>query len=247
MTFRSLYRFKPLFKKFLTVRENIQNRKKLLKFKKEKWKLLKIRYGKKLKFFKKYKAIDQSRYSVSKFARKGNSYKKRYRNTLQAVKSFKLFYGDFLKKQLKKKISVTLKNQKKNKNIELFVQFLKQFESRLDVTLVRSKFCSTIRLARQIIKHGKIKVNNVTVKSKNYGLKPGDFIKIRSVFKDQLDKICKDMAIEENLWPHPPKHLYINYKTFQIIFGTISQNDFSIFFSTNLKLEKVLLNYYKKQ
>lgn len=240
-----LTRFKPLFKKFITVRKNIQNKKKLLNFRKKKWIFLKSKYEKKLRFFKKYKAIAQNKYSVIKFARKNNSYKKRYRNTFQAVKSFKLFYGNFLKKQLKKKIASVLKNQKKSK-ADLFLSFITPFENRLDVVLFRAYFCSTIRFSQQLIKHGKVEVNKNIIKNKAHQLNPGDLIEIRNCFKYQLNNICKDKALEINNWPHPPKYLHINYKTFQIIFGTINHNDISILFNFNLKLEKILLNYKNK-
>lgn len=242
---RKLYRFKPFFKKFCFLRTNIHNKQKLLKFKKQKWKVLKTQYEKKLRFFRKYKAIAQTSYVTPKFAKKNNSYKKRYRNTHNAVKSFKVFYGNLRKKQIKNKIAQTLKNQKKLKSEKLFLSFLKHFERRLDVVLVRASFCSTIRFAQQIIKHKKVKVNNYVIRNKAYLLNPGDHIKIRNCFKHQLNHICKDKAIQEYYWPHPPKYLYINYKTLQIIFGTISQHDPSLLFNVNLKLEKILLNFLK--
>ncbi len=247
--YRTLTKYKPLFKKFLAVRNNIQNKKKLLKLKKKKWEILKNQYEKKLRFFKKFKGFNQNGYSVIKFPKKGNSYKKRYRNTMTAVKIFKLFYGNFLKKQLKVKINSTFKIHKKNKNIKVLTTFLKQFESRLDIVLYRSKICPTLRLAQHIIRHGKIKVNKITTKSKAYFLKPGDLIEIKTCFKPQLIEFLKDRALEDKehgSWPHPPKYLFIDYESLQIIFGTINTQNFSLLFTKNLKIEKILLNFYKK-
>ena len=55
MLFIKKKRFKPLYKKFIKSRENVQNRKKLFKFKRNKWQLLIKHYKKSLKRYKKFK------------------------------------------------------------------------------------------------------------------------------------------------------------------------------------------------
>ena len=114
MSFRKKNRFRPVFKQFVRLRENVQNRPKLLKFKKKKWKLFLKFYLNKLKNFKKFKPLDHSKYFVTKYGTRGVGYNKRFRDTLHAGKRLRLFYGDLLKKYFKKKIKTTLKNKKSN-------------------------------------------------------------------------------------------------------------------------------------
>ena len=58
-------KFKPLYKKFVQLRENSQNRKKVLNFKKKKWTKFILFYKRKLKWYKKFKPQNQNRYLVS--------------------------------------------------------------------------------------------------------------------------------------------------------------------------------------
>ena len=125
--------------------------------------------------------------------------------------------------------------------------FIAKIESRLDVVLYRSKFCWSINIARQIIKHGKVKVNNRIIKSKFYILKPGDFISIKKSMFFKLDRINKQLGWKKNTWPHTPRHLFLNYKTLQIIFNNPNNENFASSLTFNLKLEKILLNYLKTQ
>lgn len=240
-------REKPRYKKILRARENVLNKKKILELKKKKWKIFQFHYTKKLKFFKVYKALDQKRYTVARKAKKGVSYSKRYRDTLNAIRNFKLFYGSYKKHYFKKIITQILKKHKRIKNCNLNILFLSKIESRLDVVLFRSKFCGSILLARQIIKHKKIKVNNQIVKSKSFLLKPGDIINVDKCMFLKLKNILKQNKKKNPTWPPTPRHLYINYKTLQIIFGNPMNENFSSSLTFNLKLEKVLLNYIKTQ
>ena len=112
-------RFKPLYKKFIKARENVQNRKKLLKFKKKKWEILIKTYKRTLKRYKKFKPKTQNQYLVSKYPNRGTSFKKNYRNTLQTLKKFKLFCGDSRKNVIKKKINKIIK-----KKIKIEMYFL---------------------------------------------------------------------------------------------------------------------------
>ena len=70
MIFKNKNRFKPLYKQFIKLKENVQNREKLLKFKKQKWEKLIQTYKKKLKQYKKFKPKDQNCYLVSKYPNK---------------------------------------------------------------------------------------------------------------------------------------------------------------------------------
>jgi len=190
-----------------------------------------------LKRWKKIKPRDQTQYLVSRFPNRGSSYKKRYRNTLHEIKKLSLFYGGISKKTIKKLIKKTINI--KNKKINSL--FLELFESRLDTTLYRSKFCLSIKNARQLILHGKINVNNKIIKIKSYHLKSGDIISINFKCYPLIEENIRECKI----WPIPPKHLTINYKSMQIIFGTFKNINFSLNIFYRLNLEKVLNSSYQ--
>lgn len=239
-------RFKPIFKPFLKLRENVQNQKKLFKFqKKKKWKELIKHYKRKLRRYKKFTPIDQTKYLITKFPNKGTSYKKRYRDTLHSTKKLKLFYGGLPKRYFKNQIKKTSQNNYKlatklerNSNLQLLILL----ESRLDTVLYRSNFVFSIRTAKQLIVHGKIFVNNIRVKSKNFILKTGDLISVDKTCAHIINKNNWQRLKAKPLWPLPQNHLHINYKTMEIIFGDIMHQNLSTSFNFHLQLEKVILN-----
>lgn len=239
-------RFKPIFKKYIKLRENIQNRQKVLKFKKEKWTSFIKFYRNKLKRRnRKFKALDQSKYFITKYGNRGTSYKKRFRDTLQAGKKLRIFYGDLLAKHLKKKVRIVLK--KKRSELRAFASLEKAlvntFEKRLDIILYRSKFAPSVRSAKQLILHGKVYVNNTKIKNKAYSLKKGDVV--------HLDLNCLNLyenyILTSMKWPIPPKHLIINYKTLQILFlDTATPLNLAHEFLFNLRLQKIVNNYFRQ-
>ena len=235
MIFTKKKRFKPSYKKFFNVRENVQNRQKLLKFKKKKWEKLIKNYKRRLKRYKKFKPKNQSQYLVFKYSNRGTSYKKRYKNTLQTIKKFRLFYGDLRKKTIKKYIgNILKKNLKDNK-----IAFIESFEKKLDTVLYRAKFCPSIKNSQQLIVHGKVLVNNKETRVSSYNLKTGDLISI----KPNSYKLIEENIRHAQIWPIPPKHLLINYKTMQIIVGNIKHTNLSLMFPFNLNLEKILTKF----
>lgn len=238
MIFTKKSRFKPLYKKFIKLRENVQNRKKVLKFRKQKWDQFIKFYKRKLKWYKKFRPQNQNRYLVSKYPNRYTSYTNRYKNTLQSYKAFSFLYGNLKKRSVKNKI-YTIKN-KKIKDINS--KFLELFERRLDVVLYRAKFCHSLRSAQQFIVHGKILVNSKPVKSKFYTLKTGDLISIDLKFL----KLVESNIWQSSTWPIPPKHLLINYKTMQIVFCNIEHTNLSTIFPFYLNLEKILVNFLKQ-
>lgn len=245
MIFKNKNRFKPIFKQLIKLRENVQNRQKLLKFKKKKWTSFLKFYGTKLKNFKKFKPIDHLKYFVTKYGTRGTSYNKRYRDTLQTGKRVRLFYGNILEKYFKRKIIKILNKKHPNSAnaTSLEIKFIELFENRLDIVLYRSKFTLTVKSARQLILHGKVYVNNIKVKSKAYILQNGDIIK--------LDLTCinfvENSIVNSLKWPIPSKHLVINYKTLQILFlGDVKSTNLANEFSFNLKLQKILVNYFRQ-
>jgi ribosomal protein S4 len=245
MSLKKKNRFKPVFKQLIKLHENIQNRQKILTFKKKKWKPFLKFYSNKLKAFRKFKPLDHSKYFVTKYGTRGVSYNKRFRDTLQSGKRLRLFYGGLLKKYFKKKINSTLSKKKfcSRNSSRIETIFLQSFESRLDVVLYRAKFAPTVRSARQLILHGKTYVNQRQVKSKAYILKRGDIV--------SLNLNCLNLYESHILgsikWKIPPKHLLINYKTLQILFlGGIESNNLALDFSFNLRLQKILVNYSRQ-
>lgn len=206
---------KPIYKKFLTLKTNVQYRKRLLsfKFKKQKWQTFisfLIRFYKRRK--KKFFIYDMNKDVLPRFS---NQFKKKYKTILQNKKKLNLFYGGLLKKQIKKNKFMLAKN--KNLYINKFnrnLAFIELFEKRLDVVLYRSHFVPTIIEARQLISHNHIKINKKVINKKSYILKPGDFISInKKLHKPILNNIYKS-----HFWPLPPKYLNVNYKTLEICF-----------------------------
>jgi ribosomal protein S4 len=242
MIFKKKNHFKPLYKQFLKLRTNVQNRTKVFKFRRKKWKIFTLIYKRKLRRYKKFKPQNQTQYVVSKFPHKWSSYKKQFKNTLVASKRFRVFYGNISKKLLKSKIRNLFR--KKTKTFTYFnLLFLKLFEQRLDTILYRSKFSQSFRNARQLIVHGKVFVNKKKIKSPSFVLNPGDLITIDTSYQYLVEKNLK----KAQTWPIPPKHLSINYKTLEIFFGTIPiKNYYLTDFLFNLELEKVIVNYYRQ-
>lgn len=153
-------------------------------------------------------------------------------------KRLNLLYGGLTKKLVKTSIKKTLNTKYKKINSV----FLKLFESRLDIVLHRAKFSQSVKEARQLILHGKIFVNGKLIKIKSYKLKTGDLINVEY----KSFKLIKSNLKKCFIWPAPPKHLTINYKTCQIIFGTFDDyNNISFSFFSHLNLEKIMMNYYQ--
>lgn len=241
MSSRTKNRFKPIFKQLIKLRENVQNRQKILKFKKKKWQTFLTFYNHKLKIYRKFKPLDHTKYFVTKHGTRGMSYKKRFRDTMQAGRKLRLFYGNLLKKYLKKKIRIALKRKQPKQRVEN--TFLNFFENRLDTVLYRAKFAPTIRSARQLILHGKVYVNHIQVKNKAYHLKSGDVVNLNL---NSLN-LYENHIINSVKWSIPPKHLLINYRTLQILFiNNLESTNLASEFSFNLRLQKIVVNYYKQ-
>ena len=240
--FKNKNRYRPLYKQFLKLRENVLEKKKILKFQRLKWKVFVAQYRKKLKRYRKFKPYDQTQYLVSKFPNRGTSYKKRFRNSLNASKKFRLFYGGLSKKYVKKQIKLLLKKNIEKKNSKNWnLLFLKKFENRLDNILYKSKFSLSLRNARQLILHDKVFVNNKSIRIPSYTVKQGDLIKINPKYSFLIEENLKSI----NLWTIPPKHLTINYKTLEIIVGNSNHLNSAVNFPFHLNLERIIVGYYR--
>lgn len=220
------YRHKPLYKKFIRLRANVQYRRRvfLLKFKKQKWQtLLSFLKKQQRRRKKKYKAYDLNRYVLPKYY---NPFKRRYKNVLLNKKKVGLFYGGILKKVFKKYKEKMLKEKKTSKYLSNNNQaILNLFEKRLDILLYRAHFTTSVRSARQLILHGHVRVNNKKVTTTSYNVVNGDIVSLDSKIQTLIYKnICSS-----HFWPLPPKYLQINYKTLEFCFMDKDKN-------TNLSL-----------
>jgi len=255
------HRYKPLYKQFVRLRKNVQNRRILrvkrrkpflnkpdytyntliIKFKKQKWKGFVSYLEKILKYRKRsFRMYNIKLYYIQRFS---NYFKKKYANKIQVKKSLSLFYGGLLKKYLKKQINTSLKkttHSKKNfGNINLFL--VKILESRLDTVLYRSFFTLSVRSARQLITHGHVFVNKKGVKTNSFILKKGDLVEVNPKYH----KLIYINIQRSFIWPIPPKYLLINFRTFQILFNeNIEGTNFSIHFPFWVDIN-TLIKYYR--
>lgn len=236
-------RHKPLYKKFISLRANIQYRRRLmlLKFKKQKWSRLNA-YLQRLqnRRKKKFRLYDLRKHYLPKFY---NPFKQKHKSILLNKKKISLFYGNFLEKYLKKQVSSVVENKKKilKNHANLNLVFLSLIEKRLDVIIYRSHFVLSIRSAQQLIIHKHVKVNSVVITDPSYTLSQGDIIDLNEKAWPQV----YSTIISSHIWPLPPKYLQINYKTLEILFnGGIEFYNMSTQFSfwPNIHL---LLRYYR--
>lgn len=214
MIHKKKYRYKPVYKKFVALKKNVQNRSKLLNFKKRKWQFLLAQLAKISKTRKNncyYKFYDQNVYVTPKY---NNFFSKNYKQNLLNKRSFNLFYGNLEEKYLKRNVlkSKAASNKVQNKiNSKLF--FKDALERRLDSTLLRSHFVLSIMNAKQLISHGHVFLNGETVSDASILVKKGDVI----TFSPKSHKLIKYFVLNSPFWPLPPKNYQISYKTFQII------------------------------
>ena len=231
-------RNKPFYKQFVKLRKNCQNRLKIFKFNKQKWKSFQFHSKRQLKFYKRFKLSDYKLESTSRFTSRGNSMQKRFKNLLHQKKLFILFYGGLKNKYLKRQINKINRSKKyKMSKFHNFKSYLLEFfESRLDTVLYRSKFCLSITSARQLIKHGHIIVNNSKIKTPSFILKTDDIIEI-SKTSIKSRQLVKESIDKSNFWPIPPKYLIVNYNTLQIIFLYKKEGNFLPKFTYHLNLQ----------
>lgn len=213
MLFSKKRRYKPLYKKFLRLKKNIQNRKKFLGFKKKKWQILRFSILKHEKNLDHLKFTDSTQYFLSNF---NTFFSNRFLYNLLNKQRLNLYYGVLRKKYLKKMVKEVLINSK-NTNKPISSLLVEKLERRLDVVLYHSHFAHSLRCAKQLISHQKVFVNKKVVKSNSYKLKKGDVI---TVDRTSFNFIVSNV-LNSDLWPLPPKYLCVNYKTLQI---TIVEN-----------------------
>lgn len=238
---KKLYRYKPVYKKLASLKKNVQNRKKILNFRNQKWQFLVAKITKMSKTSKTncyYKFYDQNIYYTPKF---NNFFSKNYKQNLLTKRGFNLFYGSLREKYLKSIVSRSFLKSNQTKNRINSKLFFKEFlESRLDVILHRSHFTLSIRNARQLINHGQVYVNKKCVQDASFLVKKGDLI----TFSLKSHKIIEYYLVNSDLWPLPPKYLQISYKIFQIsVIDDIKLANDSTNLSMWLNLNSVMQSY----
>ena len=200
------------YKKFLKLRQNVQNRPKLLKFKAKKWQNIILKSRRDLKNTLKLKNIDQLGYFVPKFT---DFFAYKYRSDLYIKQKIIYFYG-YLKKNYIKLIAKKIR--KKNNSSYFLVKLL---ESRLDSVLYRSHFVSSFRDARQLISHGHVYVNGKKINNSSFVLSDGDVISLSK----NIHKLIEKNVLNSILVPITPKYLQVNYRIFHIVFlGDVKMN-----------------------
>merc|ERR1711966_146896 len=173
---------KPLYKKFLPLKKNVQNRDKFMKFKKKNDKNFNIQFLdlKKKSFMILYRIF----YLILKIF-----FNRKFKHNLQNKQRLSLFYGKLKKKSLKKLIKSILK-EFKSLNKHASILLIQKLETRLDTVLYRTYFSYSFRNARQLISHKKIYVNNKIVQYNSYALKKGDLITLsKDIFESVIQNI----------------------------------------------------------
>ena len=215
------------------------------KLKRKKWATFTRRLEKANHFFQKYKPYTFNHYSSTKFASRGNSLKKKFKNDLLTKKTFNYFYGELSRKYLKKQMTQIYESKQIRNTRNLCIE---TFESRLDSVLKRAKFCSTIKDARQLITHKHIKVNNKIETNYSCILKQGDLIQVnvksRKIVKTKLNNLLKE-HYNKVLWPFVPGYLIVNYRTLNIIFGNIKNFNFSSLFNFRNDTDRAIDSYFR--
>ena len=214
------YRHRLLCKKIINLKKNVQNKTKMMGFKKKKWQKF-VEHSEKTLYTKTqlFKCYDQSSYYVSKSQIR---FKWNYKNMIRVKKQFNFFYGYLLNKYIKTRVSLAIKKRRvlNDKFCILSKIFINFFEKRLDTILYRSYFAYSMRHAKQLISHNHIKINGKIVNINSYQVKNGDLISLakkKKIILNIRSKISENMHI----WPIPIKHLQINYRTYQI---TLTEN-----------------------
>jgi small subunit ribosomal protein S4 len=232
-------KFKPRFKKIINLKIVIQNKQKILKFKKKKWdkqksQYLRLNLNRKRNCY--YKFYDQRSYTVPRFM---SRFTNKFRQDLRSKRRFNFCYGYIGKSSLLTLINKSVSKTKHNKT-NLTHEFISSLESKLDTVLVRSGFALNMRNARQLICHGHVKINNNIMRVSSSSLKIGDKIE----FSQKVHPLIEYRLGSSPFWPLPPKYLQVSYKIFQIlIVSDVARSNFSNSLPAKLDFNTVLNCY----
>lgn len=206
-------RYKPIYKKFISLKQNMLQFDKLFKFNKRKWQNLIQKLSRiQEKHPREFKLYDHYLYFLPKFS---DFFKNSFRYNLSLKQSLRLIYGKLLERYLKTKIFYIFNKQNLNKNYtNICFQTFDLFENRLDTLLYRSEFAPSIKIARQLVLHKHININKKLAQQPAQQLKIGDIVEISNKLSKKAASNIK-LSTKQAI---PPKYLEVNYRTFQIMF-----------------------------
>jgi len=208
-------RYKPRYKSFLRLRENITGKLSFLKMRKKKWYRLKRRF----QTFRRRIKIINFNHKISHLAKYSKRLKNNFRNQLYNKQRLNTFYGKLKERQLKKKVKEAFSKSQAGqefvfkKKEDLFISSL---ESRVDSILFRVKFFSSFREIRQVIANGNVFVNKTTILNGNFALKKGDIITFSPSLAKVINKNFKIMQ-KKALPKVIPSYLEINFKILTVV------------------------------
>jgi ribosomal protein S4 len=241
MHLKKKYRFKLLYKKLINLKKNIQNKTKIINFKKKKWQKF-MTYLETPPYVEKqiYQFYEQNCDYIPTYQ---HQFKWNHKNIVQCNNHFNYFYGHLLKGYLKRLIK-SAKKRTKTLNKKFWVLskvFLSSFEKRLDTILFRSHFAYSMRHAKQLISHKHVRINGKIININSYQVKNGDLIDLVPQ-KRFLINLYSFTYFISNFWPTPTEQFLINYRTYQIIFvENLTIN--SLIFPFYLNLNGIIRTY----
>lgn len=233
-------RYKPVYKKFIRLRKNAQNKKKvnLGLLRKKKWEILnKFLKTQTLRRKKNFRAYNITNYFIRKF---GSKFKRSFLMNLLNKQGFNLFYGNLKNKYTRKIVQTAKRISVINKTSKVY-NLIKTVESRLDTVLYRSHFTKSVRESRFLINQGHIVVNYCNIYDSNLKIQKGDVIIVSS----RIKSIIEYNILSSNVWPVPPDNFIVNYNIFAIcIVDSVNLNHLYNKFPFHVNFWK-LVNYYK--
>jgi len=205
-------RYKPYFKSFTKLRENITGNPKLLKFKKKKWRALVNRLSK-VQRRRSYRRRNFHHVS-HQISRNAKPLKVSFRVRTSAKKKLNIFYGKFTEKKLKSFFKDAFFDSKtKHKGCRKEDLLIANLEGRLDSTLFRAHFFKSFRQTRQFITHGGVYVNGRLELSASYKTQPGDVIEILK----EKQELVRANVLTSKFFPFPPRYLEIDFTILTIV------------------------------
>lgn len=190
--------FKILLKKIIKYKKLYISRK-LLNFKKLKWKIIieSVKQFYIVSKYKQYKIIDNFKINLTFFVSKINFYKNLYQNNFFYLNQIKYLY--FFNNKYKQ---ILLKNK-------IIIQ---NFENSISFILYKCKFFISVNAVLHHIKNNNIFINNILLKNYLFIIKTGDAIKINL-------KIIKYKYFLINVlkWPICFFNIVVNYKIKELI------------------------------
>jgi ribosomal protein S4 len=235
-------RYKPRYKSFLRLRENITGSKKIFRLRKKKW----IRIYKRYMFYKRRIKLRNYNHKISQLTRYVKRLRNNFRTELYNKQRINIFYGVLKEKYFKKilrnassKSKILQKSLFRNRE-DLFISYL---ESRVDSIILRSGFFLSFREIRQVLSNGHVSVNNKKILTGNVIIKEGDIIRFSPPARKRIQTNIKYWFAYRFLKTRP-SYLEINFSTLSIVLvSPININKIKHLFSFWLNLKTMFYRY----